>query len=169
MKRIPLTQDQYVIVDDDDFAELSKYKWCAMSNGGKRQLYALRNLKRTETGYRPHMLMHRQILKARVGQQVDHLNGNTLDNRRCNLRFSNTSQNAANRQKRGGNSRFKGVMITRRTYGLNKRWRAQIGLSGKSYHLGYFHTEEEAALAYNQAALRQFGQFARLNQLEREG
>ena len=160
MKEIPLTRGKVAIVDDEDYAELSKRKWCTTPNGGK-QLYAART--------RPRMSMHRIILKAQPGQQVDHINGNSLDNRRCNLRFANTSQNAANQQKRNGSSRFKGVAIERRTYSLKKRWRARIKLRGKRYNLGYFHTEEEAALAYNQAAQKHFGEFARLNQLERRG
>jgi hypothetical protein len=160
MKTIPLTRGHSAIVDDEDFAELSKLKWFTTRNGGN-QLYARRT--------RPTMSMHRIILKAQPGQQVDHINGNSLDNRRCNLRFANTSQNAANQQKRNGSSQFKGVAIESRTYRLKKRWRARIKLNGKRYQLGYFHTEEEAALAYNQAAKKHFGEFARLNQIEREG
>ena len=104
---------------------------------------------------------HREIMTPPTGMVVDHVNRDRLDNRRSNLRVCTQSQNLANSPKlRGGSSRFKGVSIRR------GRWRAQIGISGKIIHLGYFTDEAAAARAYNEAAQATFGEFALLNLLK---
>jgi hypothetical protein len=103
-------------------------------------------------------LLHRIILDAPKGTDVDHINGNGLDNRRCNLRLATRSQNHANRFKKPGTtSRFKGVRFER------NRWHAQIRVQYKKTYLGSFRDEIDAALAYNAAALEAFGEFARIN------
>lgn len=108
--------------------------------------------------------MHRLILDAPAGRDVDHANMNGLDNRRVNLRLASHSQNAANQRKcrKKTLSRYKGIYYYRRR---KRPWCAQIKVRGRNKHLGYFETEEEAALAYNRAALEHFGKFARLNQI----
>jgi hypothetical protein len=103
--------------------------------------------------------MHRLIIGATPGQITDHINGDTLDNRRANLQICTTSQNAQKMKDRGGVSRFRGVVYHKPT-GL---WMAQIGHEMKRFYLGYFKTEEDAALAYNVKAKFLFGDFARLN------
>lgn len=106
-----------------------------------------------------HRSFHRMIMNASSGMQVDHINGDTLDNRRCNLRLCTCAENAQNRKLQGGSSNFKGVHWYRR----DKKWYAQIRVNKGLIHLGYFDDEEGAAFAYDVAARILFGEFARLN------
>lgn len=103
------------------------------------------------------MLMHRMIMRPRRGQLVDHIDGNGLNNRRCNLRVCNYQQNAANTGPRGGTSRFVGV---RRR---GDKWEAGVQCRGKYYHLGTFATEIEAAKARDRKAYELWGPYAYLN------
>lgn len=107
--------------------------------------------------------MHRLILGAPAGIGVDHRNGDGRDNRRLNLRLATRTQNAQNRSKNRDktSSRYKSVYARRR----KGPWYAQIRIRGRNKHLGVFETEEEAALAYNRAAVEYFGEYARLNQI----
>jgi HNH endonuclease/AP2 domain len=158
MKEIPLTQGKVALVDDDDFdrvASMRWYAWRATWHSKKGAVsewwYALR---KTPGG--GVMGMHQMILGVKG---VDHVNGNGLDNRRSNLRAATTSQNAMNRRPQGRH--LKGV--TRLPSG---RWQAGIKHEGRSLHLGMFATEVEAAAAYDAAARRLFGEFARTNDVE---
>lgn len=104
--------------------------------------------------------LHRVILDARVGQIVDHINGNGLDCRRENLRLTDLTGNARNKRKlKPGTSRFKGVSFHKKA----QKWSAQIKAHGKKYHLGLFLNEEDAAAAYDAAAVRLFSDFAKTN------
>jgi hypothetical protein len=107
--------------------------------------------------------MHRHILGLSQGDpEVDHVNGDRLDNRRANLRFPPTRSEAmANqaKQQRLTSSRYKGVTWSK----YAKRWSAQIKINRKMRYLGYFDTQEEAALAYNAAAIEVWGEFAHPN------
>lgn len=151
MQKIPLTGGGYAIVDDDDFARVSAYRWRAQK--GKRGcLYAVSARAK---------LMHRLIMDPKVGSFVDHINGDGLDNRRANLRVCTHAQNMANQRKREGTmSRFKGVYIT----GSGK-YGASIESAGKTVHLGTFAEEERAARQYDRAARVFFGNFARTNEM----
>lgn len=103
---------------------------------------------------------HRVIMSAPSGMQVDHINGNTLDNRRCNLRICTSAENGRNRKPRkGGSSGYKGVCWNKPA----QKWQARIMVGGKSISLGYFDDEVEAARAYDAAACEFHGDFARLN------
>ena len=94
------------------------------------------------------------------GLEVDHINRNSLDNRRCNLRIATRSLNGANRVKQTNNtSGFKGV----NWFAETNRWRARLKANGKETHLGYFLSITEAAKAYDKAAKEHFGDFACLN------
>ena len=147
MRLIPLTQGQFAIVDDDDFETLSQWKWQAYWHERTQSFYATRRLS---------VKMHRQIMNCTPEEQIDHINHNTLDNRRGNLRKCTATQNSINRRKRIG---YKGVSSVR------NKWRATIGSVRKNErrHLGYFPTAEEAARAYDSAATEMYGEFALLN------
>lgn len=152
-KEIPLSRGRNAIVDDDMWDELSQWRWYCTGTG-----YARRTI-RTEVGF-CYVLMHRLIIAAPEGSFVDHIDGDTLNNTRANLRLCNIAQNGYNRKKSplAHTSRFKGVSLSK-----NKRaWRATIGDRG-IVHIGTFATEESAARAYDQEAIRRFGPFARIN------
>ena len=107
-------------------------------------------------------LLHRVIVGAVAGQVVDHANGDILDNRRANLRACTHRQNLQNQSMHIRNrAGFKGVYVDKRM--KSRPFRASIGLGRKTKHLGYFATAEDAASAYDEAATRLFGEFARLN------
>lgn len=155
MYRIPLSKGKYAIVDREIFDKLSKRKW--HFNGR----YAARHIKGNN---RKLLLMHRVILETSKGLETDHINGDKLDNRRSNLRECTVSQNAMNKKVNlSSSSGYKGVQSFKE--GSGKKWRVQIILNNKKIELGYFNDKEEAALAYNEAAKKYFGEFACLNQL----
>lgn len=157
MKEIKLSQGKVALVDDKDFEELSRYKWYAAQRENYT-IYAIRTI-----GTKPNhktIRMHRQIMKARKGQQIDHLDGNGLLNVRSNLRLCTNSQNQQNKRKRKNcSSKFKGICWHKN----RKKWEVYISLNKKLYYLGYFDDEIEAAKAYDRKAKEFFGEFARLN------
>lgn len=103
--------------------------------------------------------MHHEILAVADGLEVDHIDGDGLNNRRSNLREADDVQQGANKRNRKHSSRFKGVSWDQR----KKRWRASIRVAYKLKNLGRFAREEDAARAYDEAAITAFGRFARLN------
>lgn len=161
MKRIPLTQGQSALVDDGDYRKLMKFKWCAHRHHDRKvaTFYAVRNILLPD-GRRVQIKMHQQIMHCRW---LDHKDGNGLNNQKINLRKATQSQQEANKKLRRDNtSGYKGVVWFRR----DKCWKAQIGgqrRRRKNRHIGYFNTAEEAARAYDHAAIESFGEFARLN------
>lgn len=151
-KKIPLTQGKVAIVDDEDFAFLSQWKWYYAKG------YAVRNI--GPTNQQRQLQMHRVVMSIPKGRNIDHVNGVKLDNRRCNLRIATHPQNRYNsRPFTNSTSPYKGVALYRKT----RKWRALIHYQGRAYHLGYFHSEEAAARAYDAKAKELFGEFAWLN------
>lgn len=158
-KYIPLSQGKFAAVDDEDFEWLSQWKWWYMQGYATRTtLSGSRKTKRTWD----RVLMHRLIVDAPEGVDVDHRDLDGLNNQRSNLRTASRTQNTQNRgkfAKRECTSRFKGVC--RRPE--NGRWRAYIRVHGRMNHLGTYTSEEDAARAYDAAAKEYFGEFARTN------
>ncbi len=152
---IPLTQGEWTKVDLVD-AHFGSEKWYANRLGGGLKLYAARS----GGPGKPMRFLSREILQAPTGLIVDHINGDTLDNRRSNLRLATPAENRRNTKKQEGHtSKFLGVFWA----GYAKKWASQIQLGGKSCHLGYFLDEEDAARRYDCEARSAFGCFAKLN------
>lgn len=158
---IPLHSKKYpglvALIDEVDTETVSGYRWNVDANHGN--FYA--------SAGEQHLSMHRLLMGLKRGDpNVDHIDGNGLNNTRANLRICTNAQNAANRKpRRNTSSRYKGVYWQSKTL----RWYASIGITTnegrKVFHLGAFLSEEDAALAYNAAALNHFGEFARLNDI----
>ncbi len=155
-KSIELTKGLVALVDDEDYIELSKYKWFASSN--RYTHYAIRHLGTLE---RKVIRMHRLIVKAPDGMYVDHIDGNGLNNQRSNLRLATKSQNNHHivRHRKDTSSIFLGVTFRSR----DGVWAAQITKNYKKVYVGEFKTQEEAARAYDKKAKELFGEFACLN------
>lgn len=160
-KTIPLTQGRVAIVDDADYEWLSQWRWCVRKRDST--YYAVRGVRINGKVRAIHM--HRVIVNPPLDKQIDHINGDGLDNRRCNLRLCTQSQNNMNSRKRNDcSSIYKGVTWHKR----EQKWHARIKMNGRLRHLGYFRDEDEAAKAYNQTATELFGSFARLNVIREE-
>lgn len=153
-KSIPLTRGKFAIVDDEDFEELSKHKWyCSIAGYAIRSIYVGRK-------QQTKIWMHREIIHTPPDMQTDHINGNRLDNRRGNLRICTSCGNSKNRKLNKNNiSGFKGVAWDKK----HKRWWVHIKTNGNQKHLGYFDDTVQAAHAYDEAAKKYHGEFARLN------
>lgn len=156
MKEINLTQGKVAIIDDEDFELVSKYNW--------------HYLKRQDTCKSPgyastkingrNISMHRLIMNAQTWQFVDHRSGDTLDNRKSNLRLCTHKENMQNRRKRiNTQSKYKGLS---RGKGKSK-WQVQLWVNGKRKTVGVFELEEDAARAYDKAARQYYGEFAATN------
>jgi hypothetical protein len=156
MREISLTQGQVALVDDCDYEWLIQWKWCAHQGkrkGGRVHWYAVRYHDCGQV-----TKMQNQILG--IDGIVDHIDTDSLNNQRHNLRPATSSQNSANRTKRVGcSSRYKGVYWEAE----KQAWKAHIGQNGKKTTIGRFESEEKAAKAYDCAAIEIFGKFARLN------
>ncbi len=168
MKLIPLTLGKFAMVDDEDYEWLNQWKWHAHYNRHGHYPYAQRvfivNKKLTWRwrGNQQIIFMHRVILNTPAGLFTDHIDRNTLNNQRKNLRICSTSQNSMNsKMKKNNTSGFKGVDFHKR----NKRWRVTIQLNEKRYFIGNFKNKIEAAQSYNEAALKYHGEFACLNSI----
>jgi len=147
------------IVDADIAERVSAVQWAAARTN--KTTYAVTYSKRIGKSQRR---MHRMVMNCRPGQIVDHINGNGLDNRRSNLRVGNDHQNCQNQfihERIEKTSRYKGVHL----HSGSNRWIARIKNCGNAVHLGTFEREIEAALAYDQAALALFGEYARTNEM----
>ncbi len=156
-RRIPLTQGNFAIVDEEDFDHLIQYKWQIAKR--KSLLYAERHVR--INGISTPVSMHRFIMNCPKDKCVDHINHNGLDNRRLNLRIVSWQQNSWNKRKQRGkySSQYKGVSYDNR---LGK-WTAKIWFKEKSIYINFFDDEQSAAKAYDEKAKELFGEFACLN------
>ncbi len=153
MKKLLLTNGKVTIVDPSDFDAYSKYTAFLSKDG---YAYIIVN----ENGKSRNRLLSRFIMGAKKGEIVDHINHDTLDNRKSNLRICTPLQSARNRR---GHSDSKSGLIGVSRY-KGKTWRARI-FCDKEIYLGYFKDKYEAAKAYNEAAVKYFGEFACLNKI----
>jgi hypothetical protein len=159
MKEIPLSQGKTALVDDADYERVSQFKWSAFKTKKGRTFYACRTVYLPD-GRSTNQLMHRFILGLTdPSERTDHRDHNGLNNRRHNLRVCTHRQNQCNILKR--DRKFKGITLDRRFGGYD----ARITINGVQKHLGRFQRAEDAAAAYNLAAIKYFGQFCCLNQL----
>jgi len=156
MKEIVISRGMKVTVDDEDFESLNQHRWYCVPNKHHTNFYAARNVSLGGKKQK-RVWMHRELIKTDM--DVDHIDGNGLNNTRSNLRICSRSQNMGNQIKnRNSVSKYKGVCRKRAT-----SWCAQIQFQNKNNHLGYFQKEEDAAKAYDLAAIRLFGEFAVTN------
>ena len=168
MKTIPLTRGLFTKVDDEDYDKYAIYRWHAALDSGTRNANPkYRAVHKFYTGkVGKNIPLSRLIINAPDGMYVDHINGDTLDNRKKNLRLCTKAENGFNRGANKNNkSGYKGVSWVNK----DKRWTAHINktINGeyKQYHIGYFLTKEEAAEAYNEKAKELFGVYANFNNI----
>lgn len=159
---IPLTQDQFAEISAIDCGRVSRFKWHAAWYKHAKSFYAVRSVRTVSDGRVTIRLvsMARFVLGLEPGdlRQADHIDGDTLNNTRDNLRIASVAENVRNRRRQRNNtSGFKGVSWC----GESNNWRACIAVNGKNKHLGLFLTRELAHAAYCKAAVELHGEFAR--------
>lgn len=156
MKKIALTKNKFAIVDDSDYDFLNKWKWHINSTRGK--YYAVRNIK-LKNGKRSLVKMHRLIMDTSIGMEVDHIDGDGLNNQRKNLRNCTKFENAKNRLiGKNNKSGFKGVSWNKQ----KKKWHAYISCNKKLMSLGFFSTKEDAYKSYCDACTKYHREFSKL-------
>jgi len=166
MKEIPLTQGKFALIDDDMFDRVSYFKWHVVKKLRTTGIvyYALTNI--YVNGKYTCLLMHRLIMGIPDPLQVDHRNSNGLNNQKHNLRICTGQQNSQNSRKTtNSTSIYKGVSYVTK----KNKWRSRIMVNGNPIHLGYYGTEIQAAIAYNNSAIKYFGDFALLNMVPLPG
>ena len=151
--RVPLTKGQFAIIDIEDYDIVSKHTWHASFAKSNDSYYAKTNIRINDK--QKSLSMHKLLMNTEKGMVVDHINGNTLDNRRCNLRVCTQAGNAKNSKiPKNNTSGYKGIVKK------ENRWQAIITSDGKRINLGSFLTPELAHEAYCKAALELHGEFA---------
>lgn len=162
MKEIQLTKGYVTIVDDDIYDWVNGMRWHALTTPSGK-VYASGAAKHLGNG--KEVSLHRVVLATHTYKtmDVDHINGDTLDNRKCNLRLATRSQNLSNQKKKDGTKfQYKGVVYRKD----RDRYMAHLTKDGKRYTSKKFKTIEEAALAYNTLAIKHQGEFAYINKIE---
>lgn len=176
MKELSLTNGMIALVDDEDFDGLSGFNWYGhvFRNKHSSKIYATRHRLLSEPFGTKMIKMHREILKAPSNIMIDHKNGDGLDNRKENLRVCTPGQNKMNANKHAKyagkrtGSKYKGVHFSSKGGSSGRKfsvWVARIQIEGVRIFLGCFEHEVDAGLAYNEAAVKYFGEFAKLNKI----
>lgn len=147
------------LIDDEDYDKIKNYTWHISKGILNYNFYIRHDIRKN--GKLKSIIMHRLIMNCPDGMVIDHINGNTLDNRKCNLRICYQKDNTKNRIKRNTktSSKYKGVSFRSDI----KKYRVRIQLNKKLLTIGYFESEVEAAKKYNEYAKIHYGEFARLN------
>ena len=156
MKVLKLTQSKIAKIDDCDYVKVKEHTWFAHKSKKKSikdNWYAGTNI-HIDGKYKT-VHLHTLIMKTPKGYDVDHIDGDGLNNQRSNLRICTRSENLRNQRKSKGASKYKGVSFFKTT----NKWRVQL----KGKHIGLYNTEKEAAKVYNDVAIHLFGKFARIN------
>lgn len=159
IREIPLTKGYVALVDAADYEWLNQWRWRARRSRGV--VYAVRSAGRAarREGAACLIFMHRLVCEVPEGEVPDHKNGDGVDNRRCNLRAATFTQNAVNARHRYNKTGYRGVTVA----SSSGRFVARTRDGGRNIPLGAYATPEEAARAYDAAARRLHGEFARLN------
>lgn len=162
MKLIPLSNRKglplFTKVDDEDFAKLTRMGSWLVIPPTKRKHNAYSYVGRFNTSTKKWERIHRLIIGAKDREIVDHINRDTLDNRKCNLRICDNQMNQYNQRKRSDSKYMRGVTFDKSS--KKKPWKAQIKINGKNHHLGMFETEAEAHDRYKQRLLEVAGEFS---------
>ena len=154
-----MAQPQYAKADPANYERLLKYEWFAQK--GKNCFYAVRRVRGLKGSKLATIYMHHELIDVADGLLIDHVNQDSMDNRRANLRGATRAQNIRNRKKfaKSSSSKYKGVYWRKKT----RKWEVKITFEKKKIHLGTFCDEIEAAKAYDRAAIKYHGEFASLN------
>lgn len=163
MKTIPLTKGKVALVDDADFELIGQFKWHAVQPDRPNGTFYAARRDRAQKGR--YVYLHRVLLGLELPTEVDHRDGDGLNNQRCNLRVCDSTQNRANQrmQVKKVGCGFKGVTRGSAASGMGDKWIAYVESHGRRQYLGYFTTAEAAAAAYDTKAVELFGEFARTN------
>ena len=155
MKEIPLTQGKVALVDDEDYERLNQFKWYALKR--PNTWYAVRNI--LVENKRTSISMHREIMDASKGHEIDHINGDGLYNLKTNMRFCTCQQNQFNQTlaRRDNKLGIKGVCWHKKA----KKFQAAIRINGTKIYLGIYAVLADADHAYRAAEIKYFGEFAR--------
>lgn len=159
MELVILSKGFKTIIDKEDYKFVNSFKWYACQKDNR--YYASRTVRygNRKDNKKHHLFLHRILLNAPEGIFVDHINGNSLDNRKNNLRLCSNKENSRNRKIK---NKYKGIKKN-----LNcKTWSARITVDQIELYLGCFKNDIDAAMAYNEAAIKYFGKFAKLNDVK---
>jgi hypothetical protein len=162
MKKLKLKNcDKFTLIDDEDFDLLNQFQWEITTNNYVRAKIDYINTKEKR------VYLHRFLMKPPINKFVDHIDGNPLNNQKCNLRVCTARENVINSKRHGKYSKYKGVSYCS-TEKRKKRWVAACEVNNKRITIGRYYTEKEAADAYNKKALELFGEFAKINKINEE-
>lgn len=164
MKKIKLQSGKYTKVDDDNYEYLNQFKWRWRKLTNSLYVYRMYYI---GNGKYKHESMHRIIMNAPKGMDVDHIDHNGLNNQKSNLRIVTRSQNMMNTKKiqKNKSSKYKGVVWFKPI----KKWQVRIMINYKYISIGYFDSEDEAGLAYNKKAQELYGEYAYYNKIKKDG